>query len=188
MDLILIGEGKLKLTLSPDDMETYKLDAAALDWSDGATRKAVREILNEAKQRCGFDPAGERVVVQLFPSRAGGCEIFVTRLASGQRSDAGLSASRIRAACAELSATAYSFGTLDDLLRCCAALDAAGYSRPSAAYCRDDGGYLLIICGEWPAADEFGRRMDTGKAEIYIGEHTKKIRGRDAVGVLSALI
>ncbi len=187
MELILIGEGKLKLTLSPDDMKTYDFDAALLDGSGGDARCALRGILDEVRQRCGFDLSGERVIAQVFPSRAGGCEIFLTRVPFGISGIEESFHPKAEAARAERCASAYLFGTLDDLLGCCAALDSAGYSLPSAAYFCDDGGYLLIICGEWSAASEFGRRMDTGKAEIYIGERTKKIRGRDAVGVLSAL-
>ena len=170
----MISKDKLKLTLTRDDMDAYSLDADALDWSAPATRRAVKSILADAGRKCGFDPSRERMLVQAFPSSAGGCEMFVTRLCGAGGGSA-------------KSAQAFIFDGMDDLLSCCAALMGAGYDQPSAAYFYDDGMYHLIICGEWAAAREFGRQMRTERAELYIGERTKKIRGRDAVGSLAAL-
>ncbi|MBQ7160847.1 MAG: adaptor protein MecA [Clostridia bacterium] len=178
MELLMISADKLKLILSQEDMDAYRLDAGTIG-SGAGTRRAIRTILDEAKRRCGFDACGGRLLVQMFPSAAGGCEIFVTRLftADADGTD-GADPS---------SARAYLFDRIGDLLDCCAALDRSGYGEPSAAYSCDSGGYLLIVCGDWDTPGEYGRRLDTGKAEIYIGEHTKKIRGRDAVAVLAAL-
>ena len=178
MELLMISKDKLKLTLTREDMDAYRLDAGSLDWSAPATRRAVKSILADAGRRCGFDASRERMLVQAFPSSAGGCELFVTRLCNG---GGRFSAGNVG------KAQAFVFDEMDDMLSCCSALCRAGYDQPSAAYSCDDGRYLLIICGEWEAARENGRLMSTDKAELYIGEHTKKIRTRDAVGSLAEL-
>ena len=66
--------------LTPPDMQYYHLqgDFSALT---PETRMAFRHILTDAKARVGFDTAGERLLVQYFASRDGGCEIFVTKMA-----------------------------------------------------------------------------------------------------------
>ena len=112
MELLKISADKLKLTLSREDMDAYRLDASEAGCGVG-TRRAVRDILDEAKRRCGFDPEGGRLLVQMFPSAEGGCEIFVTRL-GGEDGRAAFS----------LTAQAFVFEELDDLILCCAALDA----------------------------------------------------------------
>ena len=40
------------------------------------------DVLSRAKLRTGFDTDGQKVLVQLYPSKDGGCEIFVTKIGS----------------------------------------------------------------------------------------------------------
>ena len=67
MELIRIGDSKLKITLTSDDMTQYDLDCDTMDYDNTETRKAFWDILDHAKQITGFDAAGDRVFVQLYP-------------------------------------------------------------------------------------------------------------------------
>ena len=78
MELIRIGEGKLKVMLTEEDMALYALDDTASDCSGTETRRAVFAILDAAKAQIGFDAARDRVCIQMFRGRAGGCELFVS--------------------------------------------------------------------------------------------------------------
>ena len=80
MELIVIDETKLKIMLTAPDMRHYDLHAERMTTANAATRNAFRHIFNDARQRIGFDTSGERLLVQLYTSRGGGCEIFVTKL------------------------------------------------------------------------------------------------------------
>ena len=80
MELIVIDETKLKIMLTAPDMQHYDLHAERMTTANAATRNAFRHIFNDARQRIGFDTSGERLLVQLYTSRGGGCEIFVTKL------------------------------------------------------------------------------------------------------------
>lgn len=76
----MISDSKLKIMLTTDDMREYSLDCSTLDYDNTETRKAFWSILDEAKHRTGFDAASEKVFVQVYPSRSGGCEMYVTKL------------------------------------------------------------------------------------------------------------
>ncbi len=76
MELILISDSKLKVMLSADDMRNYAFD----DMNTIHTKESFRSLMREAKSRCGFNALEGRVFVQLYRSRAGGCELFVTKL------------------------------------------------------------------------------------------------------------
>lgn len=76
----MISDSKLKIMLTSDDMKEYSLDCSTLDYENTETRRAFWSILDEAKHRTGFDAASEKVFVQVYPSRAGGCEMYVTKL------------------------------------------------------------------------------------------------------------
>ncbi len=80
MELIIINQSKLKIMLTPPDMQRYELSAEQMDCADEQTRRAFRHIFDDARDRIGFDTTGEKLLVQLYTSREGGCEIFVTKL------------------------------------------------------------------------------------------------------------
>ena len=144
MEMIVISSTRLKVMLSAEDMEKYRFDPE--DCADISTRSAFRTILLEARDRCGFDAVGDRVFVQYYPSRAGGGEMFVTKLSD----------------CAEYSGTEtmrneeirqrgggdgsekngkyktgyiiYMYENLGEVLLSCAALKTKGYCGESRAY------------------------------------------------------
>ena len=78
MELILISNTKLKIMLNEDDMKQYKIGSEA-DCAESGTRKAIRSILERAKEQVGFNTDGEEIFVQLYTSKKGGCELFVTK-------------------------------------------------------------------------------------------------------------
>ena len=80
MELIMISNSKLKIMLTSEDMKEYSLDCNTLSYENTETRRAFWSILDEAKHRTGFDAASERVFVQVYPSKKGGCEMYVTKL------------------------------------------------------------------------------------------------------------
>ena len=80
MEIIRIGNDKLKLILTDGDLKKYSLKTERLDYDNTETRRVLWQILDEAKKETGFDAAAERTLVQAYPGRRGGCEIYVTRL------------------------------------------------------------------------------------------------------------
>ena len=80
MELIVISDSKLKIMLTAPDMVRYDLDGSTKDCTDRRTRAAFRHIFDDARREIGFDTEGERLFVQMYASREGGCEIFVTKL------------------------------------------------------------------------------------------------------------
>ena len=80
MELIVISDSKLKIMLTAPDMIRYDLAGSGKTCADPKTRAAFRHLFHDARQRIGFDTEGERLLVQMYTSREGGCEIFVTKL------------------------------------------------------------------------------------------------------------
>ena len=89
MEIIMISDSKIKVMLSADDLKGFDLDTASLDYSNTETKRMFWDILSRAKHSIGFDTDGHRVLVQLYPSRCGGCEMFVTRLSCLYDTDKG---------------------------------------------------------------------------------------------------
>lgn len=78
MELILISNTKLKIMLDESDMRKYHLSNES-DCANAGTRKAIRSLLERARDQIGFNTEGEEIFVQLYTSKHGGCELFVTK-------------------------------------------------------------------------------------------------------------
>ncbi|MBR5044700.1 MAG: adaptor protein MecA, partial [Clostridia bacterium] len=78
MDFIRISDAKIKVTLSQEDLDRCVTEGERERGS--GSHGTLRAILKEIRRKTGFDATGERVLMQMFPSSDGGCELFVTRL------------------------------------------------------------------------------------------------------------
>ncbi len=81
MELILISNTKLKIMLNESDMQKYHIGSES-DCAEQSTRKAIRTLLECARDQIGFNTDGEEIFVQLYTSKYGGCELFVTKCLS----------------------------------------------------------------------------------------------------------
>lgn len=80
MELIVISPTRLKIMLTEPDMRRYQISADTVDCADGRTRQSLRRLFDDARRETGFETDGARLLIQLYASVSGGCEIFVTKL------------------------------------------------------------------------------------------------------------
>lgn len=186
MELILISESKLKVMLTKEDMHRFDITCDELDSSAIASRRAFWNILDEAKAQTGFDPAGHKIFVQMYPSRAGGCELFVTRL-GGKKS------ARVpRMETAEIpphpeEQSLYAFDALGDLLLACRRLSAREAPPLSWAYADEEARQFYLALGEdVPFLDEYNGKRCRPRDFAYIEEHCR-LFCTDAVRILAPL-
>ena len=78
MELILINSSKLKIMLNENDMKEYSIGSDS-DCVEPGVRKAIRSLLERARDQGGFNTEGDEIFVQLYASKKGGCELFVTK-------------------------------------------------------------------------------------------------------------
>ena len=208
MELIVISESQIKLMLTPDDLGRYppEIGTAAL----------LRGILREAGKLPdgsfaplpkGFSENGKagKLYVQMYPSRGGGCELFVTRIGSraeseitGESSRHGggercspanpSSAKKSLPRSLPLRRVVYRFDELNLLLGCCAVLSRRPYSGESAAYSeRGKRRYYLVLTEETPAPGEYLGSRCPDETFFYISEHCAPLCREDAVRKLGDL-
>lgn len=82
MEVLHITDKKLKLTLSAEEAAKHKLDGKRLE-ELGDVRALLASLLAGVENVSPF--LSGRVLVQAYPMRDGGCELFVTRLPSVRR-------------------------------------------------------------------------------------------------------
>ncbi len=197
MELIVISDARLKVMLTAEDVRRYELGGKSVDGESPEVKRVLRELLDEVKSRVGFDASGERVLVQLYPSKGGGCELFVTKL--GKSGDAKPSEERLSLSSPSeepaLRTAVFSFCEVSRLLAVCRALKRMGYRLFSTAYASDSGELWLVLrepCrekrpGRLAFIEEFGRRRQGASDLSYIKEHGRCIAPSDAVSLLAEL-
>lgn len=197
MELIRIGDSKLKVMLSAEDMRHYAIDGDRMDYANTETRRAIWQILDEAKQETGFDAAAGRLLIQAYPMREGGCELYVTRLphpAAQHGSEEG--------GTGEMRETEgmYAFSSLERLLEACAALQRRTYRGESSAFLGEGeecylllqepvrtGAYIALGIQGMGTLVEYGCPVRRAIERAYIREHSTLLVQGAAVQTLGAL-
>jgi len=179
LEIIRIGENKLKLILSDEDLLKYHLKFESLDYDNTETRRVLWAILDEAKKKTGFDAAADRTLVQTYPGRKGGCEIYVTR-----QTDAHPAVGS--------NTFIYRFAQEESVFTVCRLLRMKREDYASALYRTADGFYYLALTPkETPHGkenllsplsfvEEYAQRIKSNGIFAYIKEHGTCLFSKDA--------
>ena len=203
MELIRISDSKLKIMLTPTDMRQFELSTDNFYDDSEKMHRSFRRLFDEVRRQSGFEADDHRISVQYFPSREGGCEMFISNL-SGDRE---------RGSCALTPAQemqpaprtrpsfcrsfAYRFEWLEELLAVCRRLLPMDYISASSAWRDDAGRYYLFIntFASSPFATpeelyfivEYGHLENAAQLRLYLAEHGAVVCAEDAVGTLGAI-
>lgn len=208
MEYILINESKMKVMLEERELEELELSAEELDYANPDAKELFGNILGYAKEEFGFDTSGHRILLQLYPSRDGGCEIFITRLGKlegnapseektkeGEKKDKKPRSNRKRR-------RAFRFERLAHLVSVCKRLSESGAPPLSEAFTDVNGEWFLLLSyeeGEYPSAldmipvnelsfiSEYGSAEDARALLLYLGEYGRTVCPSNAVERLSRL-
>lgn len=199
MEWIRISPNKLKVMLTAEDAKHYDLDCNASNCADILTRDAFRDILSDVYRETGFDAEEEKTYIQMYPSKEGGCELFITRIGllfanekcrtmTGKISTAPLHAhTSQRSRC-------FVFLQMHALLDGCRALLGNVHIKSSRAF-RDDRSRLWLVLEslydgnsrEFDTLLEFGEEIAFDRASLFLTEHAHVMCENNAVETLGAL-
>lgn len=203
MELIRISDSKLKVMLTPMDMRQFELSTDNFYDDSEKMHRSFRLLLDEVKRQSGFEADDHRISVQYFPSREGGCEMFISNLSPERESTtcaltpaSGMQpATRSRGSFCR--SFAYRFDGLEELLSVCRRLLPLDYITASSAW-RDDAGRYYLILNTFAASPfatpeefyfvvEYGRLENAAQLRLYLSEHGEVVCAEDAVGTLGAI-
>lgn len=195
MEFLLIGESKLKIVLSEADMQEYGLNMNG-ESPDRGGRRSMWRILDVARREVGFDPSGDKILIQFYPQKGTGCEVFVTKLGILSDSSARMVSKSDRVSMLSRRRSCFRFGSLETLLAAARSVIASsgGVRVDADAYRGACGTYFLSLeeygkggePAEFPQLSEFGERLTT-ECGVYIDEHFEKILSGDALEMLARL-
>ncbi len=181
MEFLVVSKSKLKIMLTLDDMKRYGIDGENIDYDNPKIRRSFWKILDEAKERCGFEASGDKVLIQYYPSKDGS-EIFVTKLGLvSKNTERTISKSNMVTMLGTKRAV-YKFNSFASLIMAAKIINQWEKEGEPLAYYDERGVYYVIIdekyClgrrGEVSELLEFGSEVPT-TLDGYIEEHSKRI-------------
>ena len=183
LNILKISDSKVKIMLSASDAKHYGIDPVALDYKDEETRERIWEILDDAKGGMGFSHDGEKLLIQFYPSKDGGAELFVTRLENlPERSERLLSRAN-DVAMLEKCFSLYNFESREDLVSLARIINGKSgdgyFLKIEERGIRKNG----VIC-EFALMLDFSRSVRRDKFP-YIREHYKLLIEDNAVESLA---
>ena len=200
MEWIRISSNKLKIMLTAEDARRYALRFERADYADTGTRRAFREILTDVRKKTGFDATEDKVYIQMYPSKEGGCELFVTKVGAplhgGEKEHATSELSPAPKPTEELRQMAFRFDSMEKLLAVCRRLATTHRTVRSEAFTDDGGRFWLLMTEKGDAAQiaedyifipEYGKIEDAEAAALRLTEHGRVLCAERAVEILGKL-
>ncbi len=196
MEFLVIGESKLKIVMSADDMAAFNLDGGA-DCTSSEYRRAFWRVLDLAKKEVGFDPGGEKILIQFYPVRLGGCEVFVTKLGILSKESARAVAGSEKVTMLSKTKNCYAFDSTDDLRRFLLAIESSNssvYPNADLYHSASSRQYLIIEeytkggeTAEFPDVLEFASALNSD-LEYFITEHFELVAKNVQLNALPDII
>ncbi len=192
MEFLVINESKLKIIMTPEDTERYEFSAANADYDSPDTRRIFWRIIDEATARVGFDPKGDKILIQFYPSRDGGCEIFVTKLGALSPTAARLVTRSENVTMLSRERFLYLFDDFESLRRAAKLVSLKSLPK-SDAYEAPNGHFFLSLeerggadGGEYHCISEFAKRCPR-EISYYASEHYRCIAKGNAIEKIAAM-
>lgn len=194
MDILRIGKHAVKISLSMDEVQEYKiLDSEEIESEE--VRVAFSRLLLRAKEAVDFSYAGRKIFTEIFPSKDGGCEIFISCISmEAERAvykDKNQSTDNKKT---KILLSILDFECLENLLFACYRLNELKYKNRSSVYFDNENKrYIMILEDVYIKDIKFAFLLEyakyiKGSVASYVKEHYKCIIKRDGVKILSALI
>lgn len=204
MEWIRISPNKLKIMLTAEDARHYELDCMCSDYADGITRAAFREILTDVGREIGFDAADDKTYIQMYPSKEGGCELFVTKIGlllteeGEERTVAITSCQKGRGRSTRLRAGdgehVWLLEKTEALLSCCRALSGMATIPESSVYRDERERWWLMLTpneetdkGTLAFLSDFGQEIPADAARLFLAEHARAVCESNAIQTLGKL-
>ncbi|MBR2327903.1 MAG: adaptor protein MecA [Clostridia bacterium] len=80
MKLTRLDNDNIRILLEKEDLEKYELSYELINAKNSKTKQVFWNIVNTAKERSGFDPNGNKILIEAFPKSNGEVLLYVTRL------------------------------------------------------------------------------------------------------------
>lgn len=166
---------RVRVFLTPVDMEKYNIDFDLLDGFDDYTQSVIVKLVDEVKKESEFDISKGKLYVEVFPNAGKGCVFYLTLLPI----DKALSKQKPKRT---TKTFAYKFRSINTLVTCSKGIlkNFGASVNKSTLYLVGDTYYLSITPQEKLLSelrlflDEYGEFFSAGTISLaFLNEHGK---------------
>ena len=184
MEVTKIGMDSFKISLSSMEAREYKVEE--VDNKEGVIlEESFKKLIDKIKESNGINFGKEKSCIEIYVSRDGGCDIFVSK-SQVERTNKGNQKSNNR--------VVYRFANFVDLIQASKRLVSIAYEGDSAVYWDNlSKSYYLILNGiyqrdlKYSFLSEYGFRVKNN-AIMYITEHFECLCKNNALEKFSKLL
>lgn len=207
MEILKISKTAIKFSLTREELSLRGLSAEALDRTSTSAKRLIWELMDRARVEQGFDCGDARLLVRVFPSRDGGCELFVTSEKEEEREENEEEEERNDERARSLPRAVLLLPESDEaLFSLCRRMKASGFRGKSELFADEQNRLLLLFepCGRLPSYIREQREKRTARAfsfvgeygtvfaaseerRAYLAEHARSVCGKNAVETLSRI-
>lgn len=179
--------GRLKVIITPNEMNNLSLSFDCLDYSKTETRSLILKLLNEARDQTGFEISESCMFVEAIPSADGGCVLYFT----GQENKLFKNKKDINI---DKQINIYSFKDAEIMINVMIMLNCASLHKYALSDLYEyNGNYILLISSEetlpecfYSILDEFGEYKDKDTiSPSVLSEHAKLLAKDNASEIIS---
>ncbi len=191
MEFLVVSDTKLKITVTEQECSRYGIDRCDSEFSGSEVKNIIRELLQLAKDECGFDADGEKILVQMYPLPDRSCELFITKIANLPWRERKAVDSSDRLKTYETAVGVYCFSGLDTLIQAVRAV----YRQGACAdlYSASNGDYYIQLAeclsgglSEYEVFREYGKKLDSLPITL-MGEYGRCIAKGNAFDYVMSL-
>lgn len=175
MKIEFLTNTRVRVFLTPVDMEKYNIDFDLLDGFDDYTQSVIVKLVDEVKKESEFDISKGKLYVEVFPNAGKGCVFYLTLMPV----DKALSKPKPKKTTRTF---AYKFHSINTLVSCCKGIlkNFGASVNKSTLYLIGDTYYLSIVPQDKLLLelklflDEYGTLFGEGTVpNAYLNEHGK---------------
>lgn len=190
MEFMKIGNNSLKITMNAKEAKGYDLiEGATLEGEE--VKRTFEKLLLRAKREIGYKYAGQKVVAEIFSSKNGGCEIFLSYAEESMYKD--VTPKETTKKPPKSITNIFALDCLEDLITVAFGLESANYKGKSSVYYDDvREGYYIILDDvsvkeeKYSFISEFARYIKNSNI-AYLKEHCKCLANKNAVKLFATL-
>ena len=171
MEIVEIAKDRLKVVLDSDELREFAIDLAGMEYDNEQTERMLEGVLAVVGAKTDFASKKGKTYVQLYPSRDGGCELFLVHIPSDDKEN-----SRALVPFREDGGYLCCFEDKDGALLFEKLLKGYGLQRSSVFYDAEGDRYFFHAHQEGESTfllEEFGRPADR-LTHRYLCEHFEK--------------
>ena len=193
MEILKISKYAIRISLTTDEIKEYNIPND-LSLADEDMKIAFTRLLDKAKSEVDFSYAGRKIFTEIYPSRDGGCEIFISCIYTEDKEGVAKDKQGADNKKSKPMQVIFDFDSFDNLLCACHRLKEINFKKKSVVYyCSESKHYFMVLEDVYIKDIRFAFLFEYGKnikANVlsYVNEHYKCIVKRDSVRVLSALL